>query len=160
MQGLTEIIFERKPPTHATEHPFLLAAAAGTLHAQDLALWLYQDRIYAAQAYPRFIGSLIAKIPFEHFHDADSPEYSLEQKILELLANALMNIVDEVKFFDETARKYGLELRCWKERKATRDYTAEMIHMGSPSVPLGEGLVFLWAMERVRRSHRHRLSHI
>jgi hypothetical protein len=35
----------------------------------------------------------------------------------------------------------------WIERKGTRDYTAEMFRVASSG--LFEGLVFLWAMERV-----------
>ena len=48
----------------ATRHTFLTQAGTGTLPLARLALWLAQDRIYAAHAYPRFIGALIASIPF------------------------------------------------------------------------------------------------
>lgn len=62
---------------------------------------------------------------------------------------ALTNVVRETAFFGSTAEKYELGIERWGEMKATRDYVAEMGSIGS-SGNLKDGLVFLWAMERVR----------
>jgi thiaminase len=137
-----------RPYTAATEHPFLSAAGNGTLSDSLLALWLSQDRIYAAHAYPRFIGLLISKIPFSSSDALDSQEELKNQKILKILAFSLDNVVREAAFFRETSEKWGLDMECWKERKATRDYTAEMAKASSYS-SLEDGLIFLWAMEKV-----------
>lgn len=132
--------------TAAITHPFLIAAASHKLPTARLALYLSQDRIYAAQAYPRFIAQLISKIPLD-----DPNAAPLATRTLSLLVGCLTNIVREVAFFDNTARKYNLPLdhAYWRERKATRDYTAEMARI-STFASLEDGLVFLWAMEKVR----------
>ncbi|KAG8216713.1 hypothetical protein J3R82DRAFT_6923 [Butyriboletus roseoflavus] len=133
------------PYSAAIAHPFLAAAASLSLPASRLALYLYQDRIYAAQAYPRFIAQLISKIPLDDPNAAD-----LATRTLTLLVGCLTNIVREVAFFDTIARKYDLPLDhgYWCERKATRNYTAEMARTGAMA-SLEDGLVFLWAMEKV-----------
>lgn len=131
----------------ATQHQFLTLAGCGDLPVSRLALWLSQDRIYAAHAYPRFIGALISRIPFQLTDAIDGPEEKLKQTILHILVQCLDNIVIEVKFFHDTARKFGLELEGWLERKGTRDYTAEMARIAS-TASLQEGIIFLWAMEK------------
>jgi thiaminase len=125
-------------------HPFLISAADGTLSDEQLSFWLCQDHIYAAYAYPRFIGSLISHIPFNQPHPC--AEHS--QAILEILVGALENIVREVKFFKSTAKTWGLDYEKWGERRETRDYTAEMARI-SGTGRIEEGLLFLWAMEKV-----------
>jgi thiaminase len=126
-------------------HPFLASAADGTLSNDSLSFWLYQDYIYAAHAYPRFIGSLISHIPFDQPH----PCADHSQTILRILVGALENILLEVDFFKDTAKKWGLNIEMWKERKETRDYTAEMARVATTG-RIEEGLIFLWAMEKVR----------
>jgi hypothetical protein len=69
----------------------------------------------------------------------------------------LENIVKEVEFFTTTARTHGLDLGVWEEREGTREYVAEMARMADDE-NLGEGLVFLWAMEKVRAGFRY-LTH-
>ncbi|KAJ6627020.1 heme oxygenase-like protein [Mycena sp. CBHHK59/15] len=135
------------PYTDAINHPFLQSAGDGTLNHDLLALWLAQDRIYAAHAYPRFIGALIAAIPFSKEDGIDSPTEALKQRILKVLTYSLENIVREVDFFSETAKRWHLDLEGWRERKGTRDYVAEMgsIVRGGR---MEDGLVFLWAMEQ------------
>lgn len=132
----------------ATQHPFLTAAGNSSLPNSRLALWLSQDRIYAAHAYPRFIGLLISHIPFSSSDALTSAREKRNQKILKVLVFALENIVKEAAFFKETSDKWNLDLECWVERKATRDYTAEMARVSSCH-SLEDGLIFLWAMERV-----------
>ncbi|CAE6519761.1 unnamed protein product [Rhizoctonia solani] len=139
----------------ATNHPFLKQAGEGTLLTSTLAHWLYQDRIYAAHAYPRFVGLLIAKIPFETQHLASfgsdvTRAESTNRRILECLSFSLVNIVREVKFFETTAGSIGAQnnSEIEIERQETRNYTAEMARVASLG-SLEEGLVFLWAMEKM-----------
>lgn len=122
-------------------HPFLAAAGSGKLPASTLGYWLSQDKIYASQAYPKFIGHTIAGIPYE-----DATREALNKRVLSILLFSLQNVVREVGFFGETAQQYGLKIEGWKERKGTRDYTAEMARLASAS--LEENMVFLWAMEK------------
>ena len=138
----------------ATEDPFLTAAGDRTLARARLADYLFQDRIYAAHAYPRFIGRLIASIPFSI--TSTPAESNLHEKTLKTLSYALQNVVREVGLFDTLAGRWGLDLgqdadaqgRKLRERKATRDYVAEMARIGAEG-DLFCGLVFLWAMEQV-----------
>lgn len=148
-QSLTEHLLSLETPvnyTSATQHSFLVAAGNGSLSHDLLSLWLYQDRIYAAQEYPKFIGSVISNIPFDPAHNLSSPEENLNKRILKILLFSLQNIVRECEFFHETAQKWGLKLDGWPERKGTRDYTAEIERA---SRNWTDGLVFLWAMEKV-----------
>jgi thiaminase len=131
------------PYTAAIDHPFLTAAGSLSLSSHRLGLYLSQDRIYAAQAYPRFVAQLITKIPL-----GDTTHTPFATRTLTLLVGCLTNIVREVTFFDTTARTYNIPLD-HGERKATRDYTAEMARIGALA-SLEDGLVFLWAMEKVR----------
>ncbi|EIN08334.1 heme oxygenase-like protein [Punctularia strigosozonata HHB-11173 SS5] len=155
--SLTSLLYVKSAKySAATQHPFLTAAGDGSLANDQLSYWLAQDRIYASHAYPRFIGQLIAKIPFSSAHAASSPEQQRNDRILRVLSFCLQNIVREVAFFSDTSEKFGLEIGIrnqvgdagWPERKATMDYTAEMARIAALGT-LGEGLVFLWAMERV-----------
>ena len=132
----------------ATQHPFLAAARAGTLDGRLLSLWLSQDRIYAAHAYPRFIWALIAKIPFSSRDSIDSKAEAWNQRVLSILSYSLQNVVREARFFLDTAQRFGFDLDGWKERAATKAYCAEMARVASWA-SLEEGLVFLWAMEKV-----------
>ena len=136
------------PYTAATEHEFLATAGKGLLSADRLSLYLFQDRLYAAHGYPRFIGHILSAIPFSNTHHLQSPQEKFNRNILEVLTYSLQNVVRETGFFVETAEKYGLKFDGWKERKATRDYMAEMIRV-AVSGGLEGGLIFLWAMERV-----------
>jgi hypothetical protein len=135
----------------ATEtHPFLLAASSKTLSHECLGLWLAQDRVYAGCGYPKFIGTLVSNIPFNSSSNGwDSPEEILNSLILRILTFCLDNIQKEVIFFKNVVEEYALA-SVGKERKATRDYLAEMRNV-STSGGMEDGLVFLWAMEKVRR---------
>lgn len=126
----------------------MTACGNGTVNHDLLALWLAQDRLYAAHAYPRFIGLLIAKIPYSSSDSINSAAEARNARILKILTYALKNVVREVGFFKETSVAWNLDIEGWKERKATRDYTAEM-HRIAALGTLQDGLVFLWAMERV-----------
>ena len=141
-----------RPYSAATEHEFLSSAGKGTLSADRLALYLSQDRLYAAHAYPLFLGHILSSIPFSSLHAKNSNQEKFNQRIVKIVGDSLQNIIREVSFFDEIAEKFKLNLDIWRERKATRDYTAEMARVGAVG-SLEEKLIFLWAMERVSLSH-------
>lgn len=136
-----------RPYSAAVEHKFLKSAGLRTLSKPLLSLYLYQDRLYAAHGYPRFIGRLLAAIPYSSLHSPDSPQERFHAKVLKTLNYALTNVVREVNFFGDTARQYDLSL-VWAERKQTRDYMAEMARVGVEG-SFEEMLIFLWVMERV-----------
>ncbi|KAJ3535235.1 hypothetical protein NM688_g7008 [Phlebia brevispora] len=137
------------PYTAATEHPFLVAAGSGKLSKELLSLYLAQDRLYAAHAYPRFIGNLVASVPFSSLHALKSKEERDNQHLVRVLSYSLQNSVRESNyFFVQVAEKFGLQLDGWRERKETRDYMDSMAATATWG-SLTEGLVFLWAMERV-----------
>ena len=138
-----------RPYAAATQHAFLTATGTGTLPLPLLSLYLSQDRIYAAHGYPRFIGRLIAAIPYSSGHATLSKEEKQNARTLQVLVFCLQNVVREVGFFDDLGNAHGFDVNGWKERKGTRDYLAEMTRVSSEGV-LFEGLVFLWAMEKVR----------
>ncbi|KAH9919846.1 heme oxygenase-like protein [Fomitopsis serialis] len=137
-----------RPYSAVTEHPFLTAAGLGTLPPALLSLWLEQDRLYAAHGYPAFIGRTLAAVPFSSLDEAESPRERQNKEIVRVLSYALTNVVREVNFFGDVAREHGLKPDGWKERKATRDYTAEMAKVGAEG-RIEDALVFLWAMEQV-----------
>ena len=138
------------PYTAATQHPFLVAAGTGKLSKDLLSLYLSQDRLYAAHAGGRFVGQLAAAVPFSSLDKLNSEREQFNQRIIRLLAYCLQSCVRESHFFFvEVAEKYGLDLDGWHERKATRDYMDAMAAAGSLGT-LEDGLVFLWANERVR----------
>ena len=58
-------------------------------------------------------------------------------------------MIREVGFFDDLGAAHGFDVNGWKERKGTRDSLAEMTRVSSEEV-LFDGLVLLWAMEKVR----------
>ncbi|OJK05099.1 hypothetical protein ASPACDRAFT_1852050 [Aspergillus aculeatus ATCC 16872] len=104
--------------TSTTAHPFLSAAAAGTLPKPRLAAWLAQDRLYI-HAYIRFIGALLAKLnlplpvsqPHANQTTTDQNETkTLESQTLHTLTAALNNIVRELDFFVAVADEYALDL--------------------------------------------------
>ncbi|KAJ6569533.1 heme oxygenase-like protein [Mycena capillaripes] len=136
------------PYADAVNHQFLRSAGEGTIERSLFSLWLSQDRIYAAYAYPRFIGSLIAAIPFDKSVPLKSAAEAQNRRILKTLTAALENIIKEVEFFVQTADTHRLDLEIWRERKGTMDYIAEMDSIAG-SKNIQDGLVFLWAMEKV-----------
>ncbi|KAF9043504.1 heme oxygenase-like protein [Hymenopellis radicata] len=150
MVSLTQHLLSLDPSayTAAVKHAFLQQAGDGTLDHSRLGLWLSQDRIYAAHAYPRFIGSLISLIPYSASHAIGSPEEKLNQRILDILVISLTNVIREVNFFEDTAKRWALKIEGRPERKGTRDYTAEMGKVAH-GTSIVDGLVFLWAMEKI-----------
>ncbi|KAI9872463.1 MAG: hypothetical protein M1830_001597 [Pleopsidium flavum] len=133
----------------ATQTPFLHAAGTGTLPKRTLSQWLSQDRLYA-QSYIRFIGLLLAKIRLPETSD----QTSLPWRITHFLFSALDNIRRELTFFEDTARKYDIDLFTpWEGQTTffanpvTRGYLDLFMNAAGQGSSLLEGLVVLWATE-------------
>ncbi|OAP54888.1 hypothetical protein AYL99_10588 [Fonsecaea erecta] len=155
--SLTTILLTSAPQqfAQATEHPFLRLAGQGALPKHTLSRWLSQDRLYA-QAYIGFIGSLIARVDLPYVNVPDKST-SLRWRIVNCLTGALQNIHTELKFFGNTAAKYGLELDAptradgmFTAEQATKQYIDLFrAFWTDPSMSLLEGMVVLWATETV-----------
>ncbi|KAJ5492840.1 hypothetical protein N7539_001586 [Penicillium diatomitis] len=137
---LTQWLLEATPQSlkRATTHPFLAAAGCGTVSKEKLSQWLSQDRLYA-QSYIRFIGLLLAKIRIPENESmatmttitAHSPGTSVEQRIIDVLIDALVNIRTELHFFKETAAEYGLDLTALPPREGYKDPESDADRPGS-----------------------------
>ncbi|KAL1884973.1 hypothetical protein Plec18167_001630 [Paecilomyces lecythidis] len=149
----------------ATTHPFLIAAASGTLSKKTLSQWLAQDRLYA-QSYIRFIGLLLAKVVLPPRNPSmSSPRVpSTEERIFHALTEALVNIRRELRFFEDTAAAYGLDVTAVPDQEEgeeggkegwkvfgpgfiTKAYIDLFMAAGSSGTTLLEGLTVLWATE-------------
>ncbi|GAA5996622.1 uncharacterized protein JCM10292_003093 [Rhodotorula paludigena] len=141
----------------ATQHPFLAAAGKHELSSAKLSEWLTQDRMYALHG-----SSLISALPLS------SPAHqTASQSTLSLLSYALSNIHREVGFFDSLSPRFGLDLATRPTaaaggagrlegslmRTETRAYVNLLIATGAEAGRNGggmeEGLVLLWAMEKL-----------
>jgi thiaminase len=147
----------------ATQSPFLIAAGDGTLSKTKLSEWLSQDRLYA-QAYIGFIGNLIVHVQLPTNHVPFSRHNSsIHWRIAHTLRASLDNIFRELKFFEDTAQKYELDLEVSSREipfgpvQATTDYIIlfkrfllpvnnDDLH-ASDQVLLN-GLIVLWATEK------------
>lgn len=149
----------------ATHHPFLEAAGKGELPKEKLSQWLAQDRLYA-QAYVRFIGALLTKVvlPVNNPHSRPKSAVPIEQHVFDILVEALNNIQRELKFFDEVAMEYGLDVTAlfnqqnenqhlgvgyFEPQFITRAYIDLFMSAASPGVTLLEGMTVLYATEYV-----------
>ncbi|KAL2817033.1 hypothetical protein BDW59DRAFT_182372 [Aspergillus cavernicola] len=158
----------------ATTHPFLRLAGSGQIPKPLLSQWLSQDRLYA-QSYVRFIGMLLAKIHLpasvglqsssESGLKSEGTRAGIEEKVLDILIEAITNIRTELKFFEDVAGEYSLDLNVpagefsgsgsGSEAKVggfgsgpiTQSYIDMFMSAGSPGASLLEGLVVLWATE-------------
>ncbi|KAE8355203.1 hypothetical protein BDV28DRAFT_146387 [Aspergillus coremiiformis] len=131
-------------------HPFLHAAGKGLIPKRTLSRWLSQDRLYA-QAYVRFIGLLLAKC---HLPIHPTGDDCLQSRTVAILIDALVNIQRELRFFEEVAEEYGLDLtvvptgeEAFGPNPITLAYMDLFMSAGSPGASLWEGLVVLWATE-------------
>ncbi|KAI1143510.1 heme oxygenase-like protein [Hypoxylon sp. FL0543] len=153
----------------ATRSHFLSLAGQGQLAVEDLNQWLSQDRLYA-QAYIRFIGGLISRVQLPTKVDDQGTSKTLQWRILSLLQTALSGITRELQFFEENAKKYGLDLEApgpvaeggnlsnksagFAPNKVTQDYidlfdSFSAQPQGKLEKTLLDGLVVLWATEKV-----------
>lgn len=153
----------------ATQSQFLILAGRSQLPPEVLNQWLSQDRLYA-QAYIRFVGGLISRVQLPSKVTDQEVSKTLQWRILSLLQNALAGIMRELQFFEETARKYGLDLEApgpvaeggnlsnksavFAPNKATQNYidlfdSFSAQPQGVLAKTLLDGLVVLWTTEKV-----------
>ena len=135
----------------ATTHPFLSHAAHGTIPKPLLSQWLSQDRLYA-QSYIRFIGALLSKTRLP-----DHPgTTTVENRVADLLIDALVNIRRELDVFGDVAGQFGLDLeggggaggeKLFEPNPITHSYIDLFMSASSPATSLLEGMVVLWATE-------------
>ncbi|XXG94733.1 hypothetical protein Hte_000990 [Hypoxylon texense] len=153
----------------ATQSQFLSLAGQGRLSTEVLSQWLSQDRLYA-QAYIRFAGGLISRVRLPTRIDDQDTSKTLQWRILSLLETALSGVTRELQFFEETAKKYKLDLDIlgpvaeggnlsgksagFGPNTVTKSYidlfdsfTAQP--HGNTSKTLLDGLVLLWTTEKV-----------
>jgi thiaminase len=131
----------------ATETPFLEKAGSGTLSKETLEEWLAQDRLYA-QAYLRFGLLLAANIPLPA---TVSPNH-INERLLSLVLEAVNNIRQELKFFEDVASRYGLNLEAEVVSAGVQSYRALFQDIGEgiekDTHGVLAGVVLLWATER------------
>ncbi|KAI4868564.1 heme oxygenase-like protein [Hypoxylon rubiginosum] len=154
----------------ATQSQFLSLAGQGRLPTEVLSQWLSQDRLYA-QAYIRFAGGLISRVRLPTRIDNQDTSRTLQWRILSLLETAISGVTRELRFFEETAKKYKLDLdvlgpvaegRNLTSKSAAgfgpNNVTKSYINLfdsftaqpqGDTSRTLLDGLVLLWATEKV-----------
>jgi thiaminase len=96
--------------TLATQSPFLHHAGRGTLPKSTLQTWLAQDRLYA-QAYIQFFSHLLSNITLP----AAVEKESRDERLVDILIESLVNVRRELKFFEDVAARYGLELEVGEE---------------------------------------------
>ncbi|KAI0974427.1 heme oxygenase-like protein [Xylaria arbuscula] len=145
----------------ATQSPFLRLGGQGCLSREALSEWLSQDRLYA-QAYIRFVGGLISRVKLPIEVDAQGTNATLQWRILTLLQGCLAGILRELRFFEETAESYDLNLAtagagetAFGPNATTKGYM-KMFDSFTTSTPpqaelpktLFDGLVVLWATEK------------
>ncbi|KAI1083169.1 heme oxygenase-like protein [Whalleya microplaca] len=139
----------------ATQSKFLELAGQGRLSRERLSQWLSHDRLYA-QAYIRFIGGLISRDQLPTDTGDEGTGSTLQWRIFLLLQAALSGISRELLFFEETARKYGLDLAAIDDK--AKGVTQEYIDLfdsftaqpgGNQTKTLLDGLVLLWSTEKV-----------
>ncbi|KAH8775888.1 hypothetical protein BGZ57DRAFT_981673 [Hyaloscypha finlandica] len=150
-KGLTDYLMGRDPEgfKKATQTPFLERAGKGTLDKRVLQQWLSQDRLYA-QAYVRFASLLLANI---RLPAAVNPG-DVNEKLADLIVDSLTNIRLELRFFEQVATKYGLDINAREEEasEGVKGYRELFFSTGegieAAKLPLLDGLVLLWATEK------------
>ncbi|KAI1200557.1 heme oxygenase-like protein [Nemania serpens] len=143
----------------ATQSQFLRLGGQGRLRPEILGEWLSQDRLYAL-AYVRFIGGLIPRVKFPYEVNEKGTSATLQWRILTLLQTCLAGIMRELQFFEETAKRYDLDLAAagpgalrFGPNATTNGYIelfdsfAAQPQADSPRT-LFDGLVVLWATEK------------
>jgi hypothetical protein len=147
---LTQYLLELYPEAfkNATRAVFLERAGKGTLSKSILQKWLSQDRLYA-QAYIRFASLLLANIPLPPTID---PEH-VNEKLVDLIIDSITNVRRELKFFEDVAGRYELDVEGRETSQGVKLYRALFFETGEAieagKLPFVDGLVLLWATEKV-----------
>lgn len=129
----------------ATTHPFLTAAASGTLPAATTQTWLAQDRLYAL-SYTTFAATLLTKV---RIPTCSARVSTLQWRIADALIASLAAITREVALFEDVAAARGWSGVFDEARAgaATRAYRGVFAAAAQPAASLLVGLVTLWATE-------------
>ncbi|KAK4182370.1 putative bifunctional TENA-E protein [Podospora australis] len=103
---LTTHLLETQKPLYesATQHPFLLSAAKGTLPKQVLSKWLSNDRLYI-HSYIRAGGKLLESIELP-----SAGTESFEARLVDWVIEALAAVRREERLFVDVADRYDLDL--------------------------------------------------
>ena len=142
-----------------TSHPFLKAIGEKRVSKDALVHYLAQVYAVVSYTYPRFIAELTAKLPPitpSPFPVSPNTTPGVGRKALELFALVSTNLVLELKFIEETVQKnLGVKFEDFEsavriEPKETRLYVGELARVSSWA-SFEEGLVLLWAVEKVTR---------
>lgn len=131
----------------ATQAKFLENAGNGTLSKELLQEWLAQDRLYA-QAYLRFASLLLANVPLPSTVSANH----INERLADLIIEAITNIRQELKFFEDVAQRYGLALEASVVSRGVQSYRALFTDIGEgiekDTHGLLSGMVLLWGTEK------------
>ncbi|KAF6824908.1 hypothetical protein CPLU01_10586 [Colletotrichum plurivorum] len=92
----------------ATQSPFLRAASAGRCSKPVLGRWLANDRLYI-HAYIRGTGLLLSALDLPDLVTT-TEKPSSEERLLQWLVDALVNVRREEKFFIETAARFDIDV--------------------------------------------------
>jgi len=122
--------------------------------------WLAQDRLYA-QAYIRFAALLLANVRLSGRVDRSS----FEERLLDLILSSITNVRRELKFFEDVASRYNLNISSSSSSSISKDendpgvsegvklYRKLFFEVGeaveSGTMGMLEGMVLLWGTEVV-----------
>jgi thiaminase len=145
MTSLTQHLLNLNPDAfkRATQTKFLEHAGNGTLSKELLQQWLAQDRLYA-QAYVRFAGRVISELQLPQTAD---PEH-INERLLGLFLDALVNVRRELKFFEDTAARYGLDIDARVEGEGVRGYKV-LFEGTAEKGDMLRNMILLWGTEKV-----------
>lgn len=142
---------------HATRHPFLVSAANGTLRKSVVAHWLSNDRQYL-QGYMDTISNTLKLLRSQTNTIATSDaESDIETRLIAWLESALENGDREIRFFQEVAEIYNMDLASAPlndtvKLEGLRRYEVLFITLASQQaqsfIPWLEGAILLWATEK------------
>ncbi|KAH8665927.1 hypothetical protein BGZ60DRAFT_58969 [Tricladium varicosporioides] len=129
----------------ATEAPFLEQAGTGDLKQNILEAWLSQDRLYA-QAYVKYAAQVINGIDLGREINSNS----LDERLLDLFLDALVNVRRELKFFEDVALRYGLNLLADEESVGVKKYRELFVECSRvvERTTMMEAMVLLWGTEK------------
>ncbi|KAI9756418.1 MAG: hypothetical protein M1835_000720 [Candelina submexicana] len=113
MSSFTQALVASDPAgfQRATQSPFLRRAAQGTLSKEVLGRWLANDRLYV-HGYLRAAGRLLSFLRLPQVVPTALAELHADpaSKLLAWTIDDLTNIQHEMRFFVETATRYGIDL--------------------------------------------------
>lgn len=112
-------------------HPFLLETRDGTISDETFARWMRQDYLFVEQGV-HFLGALLARAPERH---------------REALATAISGLLDELRLFDEQARKAGVEVAETRPAFITHAYM-QFLTAAAHAASYAEAYAVLYAAER------------